>query len=368
NSLLAANEAQVTRFEKSLEILNRLFDSYDGSDSSFRKIVRDVNRGPRRVAAFNLQASGSVYQKYPVDDSKDLFKESVRFEAKMLEDAIGGVDKWEVNLEKAKKANLKDKIEIAEDELNFAFQILRLVLSGNKSNYLKSPGQWTEDTHKFMHNWQEGKVQSKYNKLSWVQSQPTIGQQMLDDIRSYPWLSYQQDRSYVVSRLIKHLEKLQETPFNFKILEDTETEKGLHEFRREVRWFSFKTSNLNGTVNFFDSLPCQNGYCPSPEMAELLDKDLHPDVVKSRYNKLPKTPFHWERKYVCPISRCLFYKLNKVVSDVGAIKDGVENGNFTNGLGNETPDQAAEAVATIHKDLIDSGAINEVISQLQNCL
>ena len=359
-----STDSQETRFEKSIEILHDFFSQYNGSSQSLNKLVQNIQRGPRRVAAFNLQALGQIYKKYEIENSKTLFNESIRFEAKILEDAIGGVDKWRSNLKQAQKKNIKNKVQLASWELEKALEILLFTITKRTSDYVNSPAQWTEDTHKFMTYYEEDHSLSAYNGLNWITGNPTIAEQMLQDIENFPWMSYNEDRNFVLSRLVKHLQNLETQSFNFNLLEDTPTEKGLHEFRREVRWFSFKATNLNGTLRFFDQME-KKRRCPSEELAILTNKQKHPELAKSRYNKLPKSPFSFEKP--CGISRCLFYKINKVVSDIGTIKDGVEVDNFTMGFGNKTPKQAAQAAQRIAEDLKSTDTLSHLVRQISAC-
>ena len=295
------------------------------------------------------------------------FKNTLRFSAKSLEDAIGGYDKWD---EIIKDLKMKDapasQIAKAEKNKDVSFHILVYVLTGKKHHSIKNSEKLEHEENEFLAQYETEKQQSLLGHLEWIGTSPTLLQGLRTQLHSWPWLAEEADREYVIKRLRKQLKDVNKTKFNFALLEDTENEKGLHEFRREVRWFSFQAGVLNGTVNFYDTFLQNNvPQCPNLELAKLTNPNIHPELTKSPYTKLPQSPFADER--ICGISRCLYYKISKIVSDVGEIKDRVEKGNFAKEAGNITPPSAVQDVQIIYNDMKTSGVIDHLRDQLKAC-
>ncbi len=364
---LADSEIQRARFEGPLKILESVFRDYDGSEHSLESVTQKMLRGPRRVATFQLQALGQIYQKYEVENSKTFFKHTLRFSAKSLEDAIGGYDKWNEILKNLQlKGGSESQIETAKNNKDIAYQILVYVLSGKIHWRLQKKEQLSTEHKHFLERYQQEKSLSLLGHLEWIGTTPSLAQGLRTHIDDWTWLNASEDRTYVIKQLRKHLKNLDNTEFNFKLLEDTPEEKGLHEFRREVRWFSFQVGVLNGTVNFYDTfLENKTPDCPSADLAQLTDPQKYPELAKSPYSKLPMSPFPDED--LCGISRCLFYKMTQIVSDIGEIKDIVEKGNFQQGSGNTTPDWAADGAQRIFDDMKKSEVIIHLRSQLKAC-
>ena len=81
----AENDLQSKRFTRWTHVLSQALDT-ENLDEAADNLVRGLSR----LAAFNLQALGRVYQH--VD--KDYFKKSIRNEFKLMEDSIGEFKKW----------------------------------------------------------------------------------------------------------------------------------------------------------------------------------------------------------------------------------------------------------------------------------
>lgn len=364
NTSLAQNldAVQADRFQYSLRILKKTLSADKQDEDSLKKIMSNMTRGGNRVASFNIQSLGQIYQKYNVEGAEEFFKDSIRFEAKSLEDAIGTIAKWRDVLKNLKKNNAEQwKIKNAEKSLSLSWDLLRYVLSGQKTLALSSDDIGHE-FEKLVTRFEDGKSASKYKTVYWVGPRPTLVYQMEKDLKDYPWLPYSEDRSFVIKRLRKHLENVVETTFNFGLLEDTETEKGLHEFRREIRWFSFQARNLNGTVTYFENIDKQLAHCPIDELKPLLKQ---PNLSKSPYTRLPKSRDPSED--LCGISKCLMYKMTDVVGKIGSIKDKAEQLNYLQNLKNKTPAKQEKEAEAIYEDLMVSGTLEALQNQLKSC-
>ncbi len=345
------------RFEKSLHILE---DTFITSDDSVETVLVNLTQGRRRLSAFNLQALGQIYQKYPQKNSKAFFKDTLRFEAKSLEDSIGLIDKWAVIFKFYQDQNVtSDKITEAQENLDQAWLLLKWIITGQKNDLENR--KLSEDTTLLLNRYKEGKTQSLYNDIFWVGGKNNITQQLKADIKSFPWLSVEEDRSYVLDALQEHLKDFKKVSFNFNLLEDTETEKGLHEFRREIRWFSFQANNLDGLVQLKDFASC-----PSQSLQKEFDDIYYPKFKSSPYTKLPKSTLLQESQ-ICRISPCLFYKLTSIVSEVGQLKDEVEKINHLDNLHNQTPLETAQKVEEIYLDLMSSNTLDYLRDEIKAC-
>ncbi|MCB0377699.1 MAG: hypothetical protein KDD33_04340 [Bdellovibrionales bacterium] len=367
------SDIQVERFQSSISILKSVF--FNNQNSSFYDlddVARKMPKGPNRVAAFKLQALGKVYTDYDGKDGKEFFKDSIRFEFKGLEDAIGEVDKWDSIIEDLKDRNPipEKKLETAKIRYEVAKAILKFFLT-QEEGYIETSfveENLSEHNEKFIKNIKKGLKKSKYENNPWF---PFTSDSKLarieQDLNQYDWKPYDKDRKYVVKHLIDHMENLEKTRFNFSLLEDTETEKGLHEYRREVRWFAMKAGVINGTISFLDDWnnPNDDGDdCPNLALKGIVKDEA---LKESKYSKLPQSPFP-EREAVCGISRCLFYKISDIVAKVGDIKDEVERGNFAGGNGNVTPPDAQKAVEEIYREMVKLELLPQIRYQLNKCL
>lgn len=367
----ANNEIQTARMLKPFASLQKALSSYDGSHESLRELAQELTDGPNRLTTFNIQALGKIYQDYPVDGADDFFG-SVRFEAKNLEDAIGTVDKWAALLENrqedlaevadgdvAEKEAILKKIADAELNLSLSMEILTFVMTGNKSATLQDAASLPSSISEKIEKFEDMKADSVFADNYWVGTSPTLLEKMNEEIAEYPWLSYKDDREYVIEELRRRLKDIDETPFNFGILEDTKDEKGLHEYRREIRWFNIQVQNLNGTVTYFDNIDDEPVVCPNDALAKL-------PKVDPKYSVLPVSPFAEEK--ACGISKCLFYKLADIVAKVGKIKDVVEDLENKKDLHNKTPQEHKEAVQAIYDDMKETEVLDLLRAQLKQCV
>ncbi len=352
----AANPIILQRFEKPLSILEDTFTPGE----SLETLLKNLTQGRRRVAVFNLQALAQIYQKYPTDNARSFFKDTLRFEAKSLEDSIGLIDKWAVITKFYQDQNISsEKLNQAQENLEQAWLILEWVVTGQE-NDLKNRNL-SEDSLLLYNRYSEGKKLSLYKDLFWVGDKNNIIQQLKSDLRSYTWLNDQEDRAYVLEALQDQLKETQKITFNFNLLEDTESEKGLHEFRREIRWFSFQANNLDGLVQLKEL-----NSCPTENLHKEFINLYYPQLKNSPYAKLPKSTLLNESQ-ICRISPCLFYKLSSIVSEVGALKDEVEKINHLEDLHNKTPLETAQKAAEIHADLLTSNTLDLLRDEIKAC-
>lgn len=358
------NPVAIERFDQPLFFLQRTLKSEATKNLTQEQVTRKLLRGPHRWAAFNLQSLAQIYQKYPTPGAKDFFKRGVRFEAKSLEDSIGTYQKWrDIHKFLIESEASPAKVAHAKLEQDVAFDLLTYVVTGLKRESL-SGLHTSKEIEKLVQKFEDGKQKSPFKDLYWAQSAGGLADHLRKAIEAYPFLPYSQDRSFFLKRISKHLIDLKDTQFSFEYLEDTPEFKGLHEFRREVRWATYNIKNSNGTIQYSDASPRSTKHCPVDELLPLLsDKSLQ----DSQYTRLNKTRFPQIENPTCKISRCLFYKLSDVVARVGDVKDEVELINELDDLNNKTPNQAAFQVSEIHRSLLRTKTLEHLSQQILKC-
>jgi len=261
----AQGEAQKARFEPWLKILEDSINSSSQPD----KVAEQLLKGENRIAAFNLQALGKLYQ---TQDSQFSFQ--LRSHFKALEDAIGEFDKWNKIAEKSAKEKDKKRAEDAKEKFVKMLKNEKWLSSGSK-----------------------GKLQDIRNA-----------------IKKQKWPSYADDKQQIIQDLVFQLENLDQTSFDLSRLEKTDGDgNGLHELRREIRWLMIEMRVLNGLIQF----KADPQACSVSEFSEFYKTSL----ASSKYSTLPADPLETDP---CRIEQCLFLGLSKSVNTLGEIKDAAE--------------------------------------------
>jgi hypothetical protein len=170
------------------------------------------------------------------------------------------------------------------------------------------------------------------------------------------------DRQFVSHELLKALRKVRDGRFNFNLLED-----GIHEFRRQLRWFPILVDSFDGLILVRDDPP---GSCPVPALEKLAGTS----TAKHRYSN-PELKFPASRP--CTISRCLLWQVVKTTNDIGKLKDEVQgNASVESALLDNDIDVSASNKATPEEiargkayrdELYSSHALDSLMSQLSSC-
>ncbi|MBY0316252.1 MAG: hypothetical protein K2Q26_12065 [Bdellovibrionales bacterium] len=313
-----ASENAIERFEKWFIILDRSLDDSLPKEEAALALTDDLSR----IAAFNLQALAKIYK-----DEASLFPE-LREDAKDLEDAIGEFKKWDDMLEAAKKKGNLEKIKSLTAKRQEGLTALGEVLYARNSKGKSWLAKNATDT----------KISYYREKLS-----------------KYDWGSEEEDKSFVIRRLSKALKKISETDFDFTYLEEGD---GLHEFRRELRWFAIEAQVLNGLVTFDPANTCTNSaYRPL----------LTQPIAKSKYATLPVNP---KVGSPCRISKCLFLGVADLVDKVGKIKDDVEEELIVNSTTNDdiTPAKYKKKVEEFYDHMHKNDLLPELREELKACI
>lgn len=295
SALAADSSYQMARFEPALKIIEQILISSSDTEDVVNQLVTSPQA---RIAAFNLQALGKMYS------SEDTLFSEMRKEFKSIEDNIGQVDKW-TDLKNSKNRK-KAVAEFAD---------------------LLAQNQWSVDGES-----------------------PRI-QHYIKSLKKVKWLAPEDDRTLLIDKLSNQLKKITTTKFDFETLEEG---NGLHEYRRQVRWFLMQTRVLNGLV-----VHKSGESCPNPELTYLLTDPL----AQSKYAQLP---INKNEPKACKITRCYFVDVARVVEEVGNLKDEAEQliGNTDS---DETPKSIARKAEKIAKEFENNGSLEALIEDFDRC-
>jgi hypothetical protein len=170
------------------------------------------------------------------------------------------------------------------------------------------------------------------------------------------------DLEYVNGELQRVLRDVKDNRYNFNKLED-----GIHEFRRQLRWFPMMIDSLDGLVMLRDDPP---GSCPVPSLESLKGTR----AATHRYSN-PELSF--PATHPCTISRCLLWPVVKTIDDIGKLKDQAEGNAAVEAALDFDDDHvewsnkvSAEEIAqakTIRNELLASHALDSLMGQLASC-
>lgn len=294
-------------FDKWLNILEEPLVSAKSSKTAVDQLMA-VSQS--RIAAFNLQALGRTFSSLNPEFS------DIRFDFKKIEDGLGQIDKWagqglEKKTEEAKKA--------------FA-----LVLREEK--WYGAKGKMAV-------------MRARIQELA---------------------LTVKNPEKKIMDRLAGALREIYNTEFDFSGLE---TENGLHEYKREIRWFMIEARMLDGMVSF---RPDQKS-CPNPKIFDLfktkksqntmdIDELLKP-IQSSKYSQLAAAK---PGLFTCPVSACLFYALSDTVEKIGSIKDDVES-EFGDSGADETPEEYKIKAEKVYEKINATNAFYLLADELTMC-
>lgn len=169
------------------------------------------------------------------------------------------------------------------------------------------------------------------------------------------------DLGYVKRELQRMLSDVRERRFNFKKLED-----GIHDFRRQLRWFPITIDALDGLILVRDD---PAGACPVRALEALAGSAAAEHRYANPALRFPAT-------HPCMISRCLLWQVSKTVRDMGRLLneahghlaiDSVLLDDVDIALSNDvTPEQTARA-ERIRTELYSSRALESLSAQLSSC-
>ncbi len=129
---------------------------------------------------------------------------------------------------------------------------------------------------------------------------------VVEDWGEAKWGNYEKDLGKVKGELSRRLEKIENTPYDMNELED-----GVHELRRQLRWFPIYAESLNGLFQLDDTVNPVKAYEPM----------LTAPIATSKYVNLPGPDR--ERDPVA-IPKSVYCALMQLTLDLGALKDSGE--------------------------------------------
>ena len=165
---------------------------------------------------------------------------------------------------------------------------------------------------------------------------------------------------FVRRELQQMLKKVRDSHYDFTKLED-----GIHEFRRQLRWFPMTIDALDGAVMVRDD---PAGMCPVPALEGLAGS-------AAARNKYSTPALRFPAPNACSISRCLLWEVSKTIRDLGRLKDEAQ-GNIAIesalddvdvATSNKATPQETERATAIRSELAASHALDTLIAQLSAC-
>lgn len=265
-ALADSDSAQLARFERPLQRLEELLNFPKATPLRLRALVDSDTR----LQLFRLEALFRIYDDRYGDD----FEQSKR-EVKALEDELGQYAFAVQSFEFAQK-NGVSAVKIAQ---------LKRTLSTAERNFAR-----------FL------------EASGWVGSRATALERIRDRIQRNVWDGNRADREYVLGKIARQLERVEKTRYDMNQLED-----GIHELRRQIRWFTLEAEAVNGLIELDDRS------CPSATYRPLL-KDTK--LASSKYARFSPTVL--EPK-ACKIPKCLFFGALEAVREFGNLKDEGQN-------------------------------------------
>jgi hypothetical protein len=170
-----------------------------------------------------------------------------------------------------------------------------------------------------------------------------------------------QDMPFVKKHLQEMLKKVRDETYDFTRLED-----GIHEFRRQLRWFPMTIDGLDGLIVVRDD---PAGKCPVPALQALAGS-------AAARNKYANPALRFPAAHPCAISRCLLWQVSKTVRDLGRLKDDTQGNLAIEAALDEDLDVSSSNVASpaetararaIRTELNSSRALDSLMSQISSC-
>ena len=294
-------------FDKWLDVLEEPLVSAQRSADAVENLMAVPQS---RVAAFNLQALGRTFSAINPEFSQ------IRFDFKKIEDGLGQIDKWN-------SQGLEKKVKEAKKA--FAIVLREEKWHGSK-----------------------GKMAGLRNRIKELAQ------------------TVEHPEQKIMDRLAGSLREIFNTEYDFAGLE---TDTGLHEYKREIRWFMIEARMLDGMVSF---RPDQKS-CPNVKIFELfktkknqsledIDELLKP-IQSSKYSQLASAK---PGLFTCKISACLFYALSDTVEKIGSIKDDVEH-EFGDSGNDKTPEVFKVKAEKVYERINNTNAFNLLADELIAC-
>jgi len=215
---------------------------------------------------FRVQGMLKVYKKFDKPITEELYEQ-----AKAFEDHIGRLDAYVSYLEFAKNINADPKVlaEIQREVDLKEAELKTFVNSFSLENFIKN-------------------------------------------LQQVDWKDYNKDRKYVLKKFKKMAKEVAEFPYDMNLLQE-----GVHEYRRDLRWFLIVIHSFEGLIQFLDGA----GNSTVKEFNDLL--------ISMKDNKYLKYDISADEIDPILLSKPYYYRLSQMVAQLGDLKDQGENIHFT---------------------------------------
>jgi hypothetical protein len=243
------------------------------ADAAPADLANNLLANDTRLQVFYLEGILKLYRKnYPE-------AEAVYGQVKALEDALGQASGNRSALAMAQKHDSVPPVAIEwlEGQVKKTDSALADLIAA----------QWTPDD--------DGKL-------------PALGS-VLSFLENTDWDSYKDDKKYLKKEIGRRLKKFEEAPLDMNVLQG---DFGVHELRRQIRWFPIYAVALDGLVAFDEESN------PIKEYKKLLDD---PDLVNNKYAQLPESV---REKKPIEFSRSLYLRNTQLITELGKLKDSGE--------------------------------------------
>lgn len=237
-----------------------------------------------RTPVFMLQGLARVHRKldFGAETPPTEVFDRVRLEAKIVEDVLGKVDFWWVLAGKAK-----------------AYKLPAAVVAWASQQHVEACGETL--TWLRAREWMPHRYLDLADPLAFEPRADRLARRL----RKLRWPTPKK-LSVALRELL--IDELREADDTLEALDLGDLEHGLHEARRQIRWFSVYASAMAGAV----------ALDPAAEAPAGWERYLTPAIVESPYNKLP-VPTSDDRPIVIPAY--LFYALSYLIDALGRVKD-----------------------------------------------
>jgi len=306
-------------------------DSILRAETDPDKLVDHVMSKDIRRQVFLLEGISKLYT-----DIHGKPAEKVLIGVKALEDKLGQYSMTKSNFETAQKVGADPKaIAILKSDMDASRAALKTLITE----------EWMPDA--------KGRIPGMRD--------------IVEDWGEAKWGSYDKDLKEVKGELSRRLEKIETTPFDMNELED-----GIHELRRQLRWFPIYAESLNGLFQLDETQHPVKAY----------EHMLKEPIATSKYVNLPAAD---REKDPIALPKSVYCALMQLTLDLGGLKDAGEPIHFIRdayvraGLGDETKAKAAVSKlftgvadeAKIHADAhtqYDAMKKNGLIAALRNAV
>jgi hypothetical protein len=299
------HKAIVGTEQKMLETLNKIEETKPKTNLERADIF--AAQGVRSTL-FQLQALGRMYRKNS-DKKIAKFAKALRDDTQDLEDKLGRIDM------------LKTVGRTADAE------------AAAKKLFAEMPGA----------GWVAGKgLGPKFTEWE-------------DGFREIEWPKNSKDDAFVFETARDQLEKLIDSDYDMNLLEG-----GLHELRRELRWWLLYVQSADGLIQKSNVGEFACADCAQP----------FTDSIDPRYTAVPANPNIKDSK-ICYISATAFDQIVGAVGAFGKLKDRaeliVEHDDATSRL-DQTPADIAADGRVAYQKLKDSKLLQKLRKQLKDCM